>query len=222
MREECPQCGNKMYKKTEDFEVSIKNYETKKNIVVKNVVSDSCSNKECDFGVFHHESDKKITEQVNRERRYFLNKEELDSVVNKIMKHLDLDSKHQVSHMLGFKETFFHNNYEGIIPQEELLLRFMARDKENAEFVKELNRINFAYNKDTENEKDKSIGETREEEMMNRMIYRFLSLSQKDFETMHKENRLTKPMCCKCCRQISYWNYNFHNFMCVDCVHKEK
>ena len=68
IKRKCGFCGKSLKERKEDFKTSILNPKTNECIVVKGVKDYICSDKKCEYGFLPFEEEKRITNQVERER----------------------------------------------------------------------------------------------------------------------------------------------------------
>ena len=148
-KRKCGFCGKSLKERKEDFKTSIINPKTNKHIVVKKVKDYICSDKKCEYGFLPFEEEKRINNQVERERRHYLEEEEITLLREKIADYLDFDSKYQVASFLCLNEKTFTRwekaEYENIKKSTELLIRLVAHSKENIDFIKKLHRTKFEF-----------------------------------------------------------------------------
>lgn len=145
MNKKCLLCENKLKQKTKDFISSRLNVKTGQPIIVKNVIEYYCADDNCDYGFLPPSEEKKINDKISRESRHDLTGEQ----ITKFRESFGFSTKFQAADFLCLNEKTFtrweSSEYQNINRSTELLLRLVARSKDNFDFINHLHKTHFKF-----------------------------------------------------------------------------
>ncbi|MBN1113854.1 MAG: hypothetical protein JXA66_00795 [Oligoflexia bacterium] len=142
----CPVCKGK------EVEIIIKEYvsnkrdkETNNQIIVPNVKVFKCKNDECAHTWLPHQEEAKIKTYIKNRSRHCLT----PGQIMEIRTSLPFRTKTELASFLNLNSKAFvkwENGYTVQNDAYDLLLRLVAYNKDNLEFIKYLHKNNFKYN----------------------------------------------------------------------------
>jgi len=128
----------------EDFKTPDKDKDTNKNIIVKNVKSYECLDRECGHTWIPNNQEERIYATIRRRTRNSLTPKEIKT----IREALPFVTKSEVAGFLNLNTKAFikwEKGYTAPNDAYDLLLRLVVYSKDNLEFIQTLHDKNFAF-----------------------------------------------------------------------------
>ncbi|MGR3221044.1 MAG: hypothetical protein ACUZ8H_14695 [Candidatus Anammoxibacter sp.] len=143
----CSVCQGVVKEICQDFKTPRIDKTTKKNIVVKNVKTYECLNKECQHSWLPSRGEERIYSVIRSRARYSLTSEEVKMIRETLLPDM---TKMEAADLFNLNASTFiklENSAKCTATNTafDLLLRLIAYKKDNLEFIKKLHKKNFAF-----------------------------------------------------------------------------
>src|SRR3989338_1445032 len=140
----CQACSSGFTEEVSDFETGVLDKDTDRQIIVPSVLTLTCSNKSCGYSFLPHDQEEKIDLIVARRTNHTLTPDEIAL----IRQSLPFRTKFDAAKFLGLNSKAFtkwEGGYTELNQAYDILLRLVAFDRRNLQFLNELHAKKFRF-----------------------------------------------------------------------------